>query len=257
MTDDLPALHRPGPLPSPMPQLDSSPWRWMRERLPDSNDRLPSVAEEAVFRREVEAANAPISVDALQTTIGRLVSSFPQKRDGDDRGLILAYAEFLAEYPADVVDAARRQVVRTSRFMPSVAELVEVCEELVAPRRTARTGLNIVARERERRRKAAERDKLEGTVRDGERVLYRLARERVKEAAEAANPEYVPLDNWNMGLPPEWWRRLIDAARHDVRRDWGSAEYEPIPILPETAAAYASWCEAEALAAGRPGEAAE
>lgn len=236
----LPAFPRSGGVSSATPQLDASRWRWLKVQRPDSNDRLPSIAEESALRREVDAACAPISVDELRSTISRLVSSFPQKRDSDDRGLILAYAEFLAEYPVDVVDAARREVVRRCRFMPSVAELVDVCEELVEPRRMALSGLKFVAVERERRRKTAERDKFEEAVRNGERVLYRLARERVRAAAEAANPNYVPLDRWNIGLPPEWWRRLLDAASHDIRREWGFDGCEVADLLPETAAAYAS-----------------
>lgn len=245
----LPAFSRSGGVSSATPQLDASKWRWLKVQRPDSNDRLPSIAEEAALRRELEAACAPISVDELRTAISRLVSSFPQKRDNDDRGLILAYAEFLSEYPVDVVDAARRQVVRTCRFMPTVAELVAACEELVAPRRLALAGLEFMAIERERRRKTAERDKFEEAVRNGERVLYRLARERVRTAAEAANPEYIPFDNWNMGLPPEWWRELIDAARHDIRREWGFDGCEAADLLPDTVADYAEWARSTACEA--------
>lgn len=56
---------------------------------------------------------------------------------------VTAYASRLADYPADVVREAL--VVRTWKFFPTWAELQEMCEKLVAPRRAMRKALEQAA----------------------------------------------------------------------------------------------------------------
>lgn len=62
------------------------------------------------------------------TILGGYLELFPQK-NLSTAGLTL-YAEALAEYTPQAVGAAMRKLVKTSKFFPTVAEIVEAVEEL-------------------------------------------------------------------------------------------------------------------------------
>lgn len=180
MSNMLPALARPALPASPTPILDESPHRWLAVEPPDRHSKLPSVTEESALKRELVAANAPATVDDLERSIMKMVGAFPQRGPVDSRPYVLALAENLAEYPADVVQAACREIVRNSKFPPSVAEVVEVAERRVERRRFALRSVCAVPAERERRRLAEEqeREHREAAARwqaAGERARLRLA----------------------------------------------------------------------------------
>lgn len=156
---------------------------WLDEGYPDLRcQNLPSVAEEAELRQELAIATEPVPIDDLQRAIQMMVAAYPQKGPDDARGYVLAVAENLAEYPNDVVVRACKQAVRTVKFLPSVAELVEIAEELVRPRRNALRNLPLVARERARR----EKEEQERRQREAERAVWLAEEERVRKRFYAA-----------------------------------------------------------------------
>lgn len=235
----LPALRTARRAVSVTPQLDASEFGWLTYRLPDDTDKLPTVEQERTFLAELEAANEPVALDDLQNAIGRMVEAYPQAAKQDRRGYALALFEQLGEYPRDVVAGACREMVRTCKFLPSVAELVEACDRLSEKRRTALAALAYVSTERERRRVRTEKTKLLGAISAADRVLHRMAQERIREALTEAVRGFVPLDIWHMGLPTGWYKRLREAAMYDIVAEWESWPGEP--KLPDVVASYAEW----------------
>lgn len=202
MSDNLPALARPALPASPTPTLDASPYRWLTVEAPDRHSRLPTVNEETALRRELVAANAPIALDDLERAVARLVASYPQRGPADVRGYVLAVAEHLGEYPVDVVEATCREIVRNCKFLPTVAELVEIAEPRVERRRFALRAVQMITAERERRRQAEEeeRERREANAR------YTAASERARLRLAAA----LPGPERNLDLA---WHRLSPTRR--------------------------------------------
>lgn len=204
----LPALQQRASLPaSPTPTLDASRYTWLAVERPDQYRALPTPAEEAELRRELTEANEPVPLPALQQAIKRMVGSYPQAGPADPRAYILAAAEHLSEYPADVVAAACREVVRTCRFLPSVAELVEIAEEKVSRRRRALRHLELVGAERDRRQREAE----ETAAREAENAAWRAADDLAQERFAALVP-HSPHTAWRR---LDWFDRkpLVELAR--------------------------------------------
>jgi len=200
-------INRPSLPASATPTLDDSPHRWLAIEAPDRYSALPSPEDEAALRRELVAACRPIATDSMQPLLARMVGSFPQAGPADPRGYILALAEHLREYPADVLGDACREIVRTHRFLPTVSEVRAIAERLVARRRTALRNLDAVAGERARREAEAEKTaELEAANK-----RWTAAANRAFEAFAARLPrEEVPA--WTA------WRALSFPARYRVER---------------------------------------
>ena len=220
------------------PVLDASAFGYLTVAAPDQTDRLPTEAEEADLRRELMEVNEPIAMDSLRREVGAMIASFPQNRHGDDRGYVLALAQNLAEFPHDVVRQACREITQTSKFVPAVAEVYELCLAKVRRRREALVNLNHVPVERERRRERAAKTKLAEAVAAADRCLYRMGQKRGREALTSAIADFVPLDTFHMGLPLNWYQRLRKAALRDIRAEWECWPGEP--QLPDAVAGYVS-----------------
>lgn len=57
------------------------------------------------------------------------IAAFPQAKIND--GTLLVYARALAYLPPELIDAAMLKLLRTLKFFPSVAEIIEAAEGLV------------------------------------------------------------------------------------------------------------------------------
>jgi hypothetical protein len=102
---------------------------------------------------------------------------------------LTAYSDRLGAYPADVVREAL--LVRAWRWWPSWAELREVCEELVSPRRTLRNALRDWPEELARQRdfiRESIRQERETAEAEAQARAAREAAER-ERAAQCMGPE--------------------------------------------------------------------
>lgn len=88
----------------------------------------PSELSEA--HRSLSLALLPADDTTLVKHLVRLRVSTASRQVSDlDQDLVLeAYAETLAEYPADVVASAMKRAPKLFKFWPTVSELVEMCE---------------------------------------------------------------------------------------------------------------------------------
>jgi hypothetical protein len=139
------------------------------------------------LRMSLRAATPRESARATATLIG----SF----QGSMEGLAVfasAMTEELAEYPPDALYAAVRHARRRARALPSVAEMVELCEEEVEPRRRQLRTLERMAEEHTRRNRNA-----------SARTLHEqptTAAAELEKPAPSAPQEDWPLDDWQLAV---------------------------------------------------------
>lgn len=193
-----------GNLPTLLPTTTAAPgFQWLLRREPREGDALPTPAEEATLRRDVEASLRPVTSDALRRHIGAMVSAFPQQGPtGNWAGYQLALAQHLSGYPDDVAAAACQQIVRQSRFLPAVSEVLEIAERLVEPRRQALRHLDAIPSWREAEERARER-----------RALAALERSIALRIEDTYGPE-ARRARWRLeSIDQEGQQALMDAAR--------------------------------------------
>jgi hypothetical protein len=84
-----------------------------------------------------EAQLVPGDPRKIPAIIGYLSTAFPAKdrTEGEDRARLRHYVDGLNDYPTDVLEDACRQSVRRHKFMPTVAEIREIADGLMARRR--------------------------------------------------------------------------------------------------------------------------
>ncbi|WP_420564156.1 hypothetical protein [Thalassobaculum sp.] len=275
----LPAVLRKDHRPSSItPKLDSSEFRWLAYTKPDQHSVLPSREEEHELRGELEAANEAIEINALERALAKMVGAYPQRPQGDQRPYILALAENIAEYPEDVVRDACRQIVRTSKWLPTVAELVEICEELADRRRKALRHLNACSEVRRQHADRQAKAEVRREVQDAENRRRRAANAAVLAGLRELVPNFIPLDDRCLGLPVRWWAKLSIAAQasEDVialraamddqklspASDWhtevaaAAHEDDAATVLRDALAEFAEWHKAhEGTIAPEPGRA--
>ncbi|WP_434615434.1 hypothetical protein [Azospirillum sp. B2RO_4] len=106
----------------------------------------------AIIADEVQAvlATPPAEEREARTEIAVMIGSFPRQPD-NLAVYIAAAAKEASRWPADVVREARRTIVRTLKFLPSVAELAGACESIQGRRRLLLIAAERMERERQRR----------------------------------------------------------------------------------------------------------
>jgi hypothetical protein len=98
----------------------------------------PSIpaAELAALRRAVSARLAPAARVDVATAVMVLAGSFKLGSAVEDPEIFVSgMIEELSDYPVDILEAAVRSARRTLRLLPAIADMVEICESLVAERR--------------------------------------------------------------------------------------------------------------------------
>lgn len=103
----------------------------------------------------VDEVRAVLATPAAQEREARaevmtLVGSFPRRPD-EPAIYCAAMAKEAERWSADVVREARRTIVRTLRFLPTVAELAEACAAIQGRRRMLLIAAERMERERQRR----------------------------------------------------------------------------------------------------------
>lgn len=132
MTRNLPSIQNAKPLaklelPSPTTLVDAD------------EKQLPAL------RRQIEAALEPADATRTKKAALMLVGSFKTAPGviGDEKIFIRGLTEELGRYPEDVQDEAIRLARRKFSWLPSIAEMVALCESLVTERREALDYLKI------------------------------------------------------------------------------------------------------------------
>jgi len=142
-------------------------------------EHLPALA------RELRAGLEPASPQQAREAVALLLGSFRLADLVEDRRVFqAAMAEELGEYPLDALHAAIRRARRRCRLLPSIAEMVALCEDEVRPRREQLVCVERMAAEHARRRQAVQQP-LPG------------AREASRSPGRAATP---PRDAWQLAV---------------------------------------------------------
>jgi hypothetical protein len=93
-----------------------------------------------------QQALAPATRDEVAGRVALLVRCFKAADNLDDpQTFVDAMIEELSSYPKDVLDEAIRVARRTLKWSPSIAEMVEICDKLMKPRRYEAKAQRIVA----------------------------------------------------------------------------------------------------------------
>lgn len=140
------------------------------------------------FRGVLDAATLALIVDEVQAVLAMppagerearaeamtLIGSFP--RQPDNPGIYSAVlAKEASRWPADVVREARRTIVRTLKFLPSVAELAGACESIQGRRRLLLIAAERMERERQRREAEEQRRAAAEAQRQAQRIAHHTA----------------------------------------------------------------------------------
>lgn len=111
------------------------------------NDILSKIPDEetlATIRKELQAALDARAIEAYASKCSfTLVACYPHKgnRSSEEMAAYLSImVEELQRFPSDIVRDAVLHLRRTSKFLPSVAEVVTACEELQGQRRALLRG---------------------------------------------------------------------------------------------------------------------
>lgn len=144
----------------------------------------------------IRAELAPAVADGRATPeeigphVARLNAAFPQRdarADDELRAYFEGMAEALTAFPPDIVRAGCATLRRTATFRPTVAEVVQACEAILARRRSLL--IAVQRQEREHQRRAAEdarRQREEEARAEWERRLDARLAERFGEQAPPA-----------------------------------------------------------------------
>lgn len=118
----------------------------------------------------VRAIEARPPAAEVRKNIARLVLAYPQHLRAESPEIFIAALESEAGgYPPDVLALACRSLLRTCKFVPSVAELVEACEQAMEPRRRLLRGADTLKAHAQ----AHERDRIERERVEAQRVAFR------------------------------------------------------------------------------------
>ncbi|MGA1858808.1 hypothetical protein VH569_22695 [Azospirillum sp. 11R-A] len=145
-------------------------------RPADSFRGLLDAATLALVVDEVQAvlATPPAGEREARAEIMTMIGSFPRQPDNPEI-YCGAMAKEASRWPADVIREARRTIVRTLKFLPSVAELAGACESIQGRRRLLLIAAERMERERQRRETEERRRATAEAQRQAQRIAHHTA----------------------------------------------------------------------------------
>ena len=155
--NSLPALSK-----TVMPLAAKYRFELSRSKVFDDDELVPLANLPAVIL-ELEQACEPAPEETARKATALLVGGYPNAKPHDPEIYVEAMARQLAEYPADVLAETVRRCHRELKFLPAIAEVVEIADSLIKDRRHALKTAQIHHRmhdcqlSAEREREAAER----------------------------------------------------------------------------------------------------
>jgi hypothetical protein len=159
----------------------------------DAYTVLPAAETLPALRKQAEAALRPASCLEVAQIVALLGASFKSADVFEDRNAFgLAMIEELGDCPADVLHEAMRTARRTLKWFPSIAEIVTICDGLMAGRRA---DLHTISRiEHEHARRQAEQERRRAEEAEAQRRVAELqARIRRRFGEEAPTPDDIEL----------------------------------------------------------------
>ena len=142
--------HNPIKLPVPAPQPESAllaQYQSIIDRYRDmyDNDPLVPLPDIARLRREL---TAPAPIEQVGVGVRQLIGCFKAGNAVPDPAQFAeAMVEELSVYPLDVLRAAAREARRNFDWLPSIAEMLRLCERAIEPRRQILRTLDRMERE--------------------------------------------------------------------------------------------------------------
>jgi hypothetical protein len=129
--NNLPTTTRRGQLPSTAVRIPT-----LEEVHEADCERLPALRQQLAKAME-PAGREPASI--LATALVGSIKIASSQTIVNQEMFLAAMTEAMAEYPLDLLELARKEAIRRFDWLPSVAEMVKLCDELMRRRRrTAR-----------------------------------------------------------------------------------------------------------------------
>jgi hypothetical protein len=162
------------------------------------------------LREAIEASLRPAAWPVIVKAVGVLVASFKVGSVLQDKSAFtqLMMTE-LAAYPEDILDQAITQARRTIKWLPSIAEMIELCDGLVGERRRRLGIITRLIEEQEREQEKAELEDRDVRLREEQaariRALHGIAvsPEDIKFAGD-----FRPFMRWPLGKFSGWAESL-------------------------------------------------
>ena len=108
----------------------------------------------SMLRKSIDANLKPAPLADIRKAVAVLVASFKIPSNLEDPPMLpRLMINDLAMYPADILDEAIRRARRMFKWLPSIAEMVEICDQLVGERRSWLHTADQMMEEHHRRRK--------------------------------------------------------------------------------------------------------
>jgi len=127
--------------------------------FPDSETELVPVADLPDLIAEIERALLPAPPQEVAKAVAVMFGSFKIGDVVHDQQAFTRAMIAELDFPADILQAAVRQARRTLKWLPSIAEMIEICEDVKLPRvRQLRTAKDMVREHQRREKAAAERE---------------------------------------------------------------------------------------------------
>lgn len=119
----------------------------------DGYSELLPIERLGSLRHQIQQSLKPASRTDISMAVAVLAASFKIGNVLEDRGAFaMAMIEELAGYPVDVIDTAIRTARRTLSWLPSIAEMVALCDAAINPRHRWLQSIDRMEGEHQRRR---------------------------------------------------------------------------------------------------------
>jgi hypothetical protein len=156
------------------------------ERVPP--EHLPTLL------KAIDASLRPASPEDVSKAVAVLVASFKIPGNLEDPPTFTRLMKNdLAVYPFDILDEAIKRARRTFKWLPSIAEMIEICDELMGARKSNRDAVGWIISQRrlheEQRREQAERANRGRRLREEQSARIRA----LHGDAAAVTPEEIEL----------------------------------------------------------------
>jgi hypothetical protein len=212
-------------------------------------------------KKRIAAPLQPAKLSEVQGAVTLLAKALPIMPSIQDpeafKGIM---AEFLAPYPADVLMEAVYQAIPGFKHMPSIHEMVAICDQLIEPRRKQLL---------EHRRRQEEKDERQRRCRDFQARLAIALGDDVPSLNEIELAARLTPNLLCAGMPVTWrqfadedplacaelCKRLAEIARSEPL-DWGEIRHLLATTEKEWAREHRRWRDLERQARERLGDAA-
>jgi hypothetical protein len=176
----------------------------------------------SMLRESIDASLKPAPLVDIRKAVAVLVASFKIPSNLEDPPMFTRLMiNDLAIYPADILDEAIRRARRTFKWLPSIAEMVEICDQLVGERRSWLRTADQMMEEHHRRKDKAEREDKSRRLREEQAARIRA----LHGDAVAVSPDEIelatylrPIMHWPIGKMFAWHESLdrgeLWAVRH-------------------------------------------